>query len=458
MKKILLSAAAFAVVAVSAIAVAPTTSEAVPAFARQTSAACLSCHFQTFPAINSFGRSFKMGSFTDVGDQALIEDDHLSIPAVLNATFVLRAQVTNTSQTGLASSTTYNIPADAVLMLAGRVGTNSGAFVEFDGGAANWQLINSFDVGDFKVGVGAHKTGFGGSGVLEVSNVFGQHGGKLNGKAISAIQSAGFAQDTVGIGGWVGNDMGYIQFSLIAPAAASAGDAINVGLNFGKLVRVVATLDIGGFDTLIGFGSVTGTAGKANGTNTPANATATGAAARIPMNLQFIDVQLQGDLGDMSVGIYGDWAHAKGKTGNGANGTANFYGNGLGTAAVDGVIGNTGTVALPVVGFTTVPANAANQNNIGSKYDAFSIRAEIKPIDRFMVGIGYGYQKLTQTGGLGTAADITVKTLQLAATYEIYQNMELNFFFQNAKTNGGTILVPTTSTTRTTFLEVEALM
>ena len=44
MKKSILSAAAFAVVAVSAVAVAPTTSEAIPAFARQTGAACLSCH------------------------------------------------------------------------------------------------------------------------------------------------------------------------------------------------------------------------------------------------------------------------------------------------------------------------------------------------------------------------------------------------------------------------------
>jgi len=428
MKKILLSAAAFAVVAVSAVAVAPTTSEAVPAFARQTGAACLSCHFQTFPAINSFGRAFKMGSFTDVGDQALIEDEHLSIPAVLNATFVLRAQVTNTSATGLSSGTTYNVPADAVLMLAGRVGTNSGAFVEFDGGAANWQLINSFDVGDFKVGIGAHNTGFGGSGVLEVSNVFGQHGGKLNGKGISAIQAAGFAQQTTGIGAWVGSDLGYIQFSLLAPGAATA-DNVNVGLNFGKLVRVVATLDVGGFDTLIGFGSVSGTAGKNNGTDT-LNTTATGLAARVPMNMQFIDVQMQGDLGDMSLGIYGDWAHAKGKT------------------------------ALPTVtGFAVSPLGAnyygsvLGANTIGNKFDAFSIRAELKPIDRVILGVGYGYQKLTK---VAPNSDITNKIFHLAATYEVYQNLELNFTFDNAKlTNDGT---NTSVTTRTTFAEVEALM
>ncbi|HKI62082.1 MAG TPA: hypothetical protein VKA31_07295, partial [Mariprofundaceae bacterium] len=146
MKKTLLSAAAFAVVAVSAVAVAPTTSEAIPAFARQTGAACLSCHFQTFPAINGFGRAFKKGSFTDVGEQALVEDDNLSIPSVLNATVVIRGDFTNTKVTGLPIGTTnpnissgaWNIPSETPILIAGRLGSNTGAFVEFaNGGAGN---------------------------------------------------------------------------------------------------------------------------------------------------------------------------------------------------------------------------------------------------------------------------------------------------------------------------------
>ena len=145
------------------------------------------------------------------------------------------------------------------------------------------------------------------------------------------------------------------------------------------------------------------------------------------MNIQFIDLQMQGDLGDMSLGLYADWAHAKGKTDNTAALSANFYGSALGA------------------------------NTAGKKYDAFSVRAELKPIDRFIIGIGYGYQKLGQTA-LTLANDVTVKTLHLAATYEIYQNMELNMTFDNVKTNGGTRLLPTSSTTRTTFFEVEALM
>lgn len=35
--------------------------EAVPAFARQTGLSCSTCHFQHFPALNAFGRSFKAG-------------------------------------------------------------------------------------------------------------------------------------------------------------------------------------------------------------------------------------------------------------------------------------------------------------------------------------------------------------------------------------------------------------
>jgi len=411
MKKILLSAAAFSLVVASSLALMPTKAEAIPAFARQTGASCLSCHFQTFPALKPFGRAFKMGSFTDVGDQALVEDDNLSIPSVLNASFVLRGIFKHINKPSVGSVSTYEFPADAVLMLAGRVGTNTGAFIEFDGGAANWQVLNSIDLGGFKLGFGAHKSGFGGSGILEVSNVFGQHGGKLGGKSISGIQAAGFAQDTSGIGAWIGSDLGYVQFALIAPAAATGG-GVNVGLNLGKLVRVVGTFDLGGWDTLIGFGSVTGTAGKQA---TAAQTAATGAAsARIPMNMQFVDGQIQGDIGDMSLGIYADYAHVKGKTSD--LGTGNFYGGGV-----------------------------VN----GQTFDAYSVRGELEPVSGILLGLGYGHQKTTFATG-----ELSVRTLHLAATYTVYQNLDINVLFDDAKTTN----LGTASTDRTTVVEFEGLM
>jgi len=426
MKKMIFSAAAFALVAVSSIALAPTTASAIPAFARQTGAACYSCHFQTFPAINAFGRAFKMGSFTDVGDQALVEDDNLSIPAVLNATFMVKANAVNTNVTGAPSTTTYNVPADQVLMLAGRIGSNTGAFIEFAGGAtgaANWQLLNSWDVSGFKVGLGAHKSGFGGSGVLELSNVFGQHGGVLNGSDISAIQTAGFAQDTTGIGAWIGNDLGVVQFALLAPAGATAG-TVNVGSSFAKLVRVIATLDVGGWDTLIGFGSVTGSAGKGDA------AAVAQPGVRVPMNLQFIDVQLQGDVGDISVGIYGDWAHAKGKTNSSINDV--------------GSAGPPAVAPLGINGVNFYGGAAANE-----KFDAYSIRTTVELIPRVTALIGYGYDKLTRVVG-----DVTNKKFQIGAQYALYQNMELKLIYNSTKFTTGGVGV----TTATTTFEVEALM
>jgi len=142
--------------------------------------------------------------------------------------------------------------------------------------------------------------------------------------------------------------------------------------------------------------------------------------------LQFVDVQLQGEVGDMSVGIYGDWAHAKGRTS--AAGTGNFYGR---------------TAAFAV---------GAVANTVGNKYDAFSIRATLEPISRIVLLAGYGYQKVTQAGAV---SDGTIKQFQLGANYALYQNMELSVVYNNNKT---TKITNVGTTTRTTTFQVEALM
>jgi len=292
-----------------------------------------------------------------------------------------------------------------------------------------WMFLNSWDVGDFKVGLSAQKSPWGGSNAMEVSNVFGHRGDKLGGQDISAITSSGFTKMTTSIATWVGNDLGYIQFALVTPAFTTSGNPLgastDVGLSFGKLVRVVATLDVGGWDTLVGFGIVTGSAGKGPTTGNLAN-------ARVPMNLQFIDGQIQGEVGDMSVGVYADWAHAKGKTSTATTNNGNLYGGNV--EAFNGVA-----------------------NTSGSKFDAFSARVEVEPIDRVILGIGYGYRKLTVP-----ANELTSKVFHLAATYKLYQNMDLNIVYNSEKTNDPALAITgntlTSFTTRTTVIEVEALM
>jgi len=465
MKKTLLSAAAFAVAGVSAVAIMPTTSEAIPAFARQTGAACLSCHFQTFPAVNAFGRSFKLNAFTDVGEQALIEDEGLSLPSVMNASFVLRAQyslskvstpagpgaggaaafVAGTAASNVAiakvvasggsvaaasaaasaafiaaqaaalapvaaatvSSRTWNIPADAVLLMAGRVTPITGAFVEFNGGAANWQLLNSIDMDGLKVGLNIANTGFGPTAALEVSNVYGQHGGKLNGKAVSAVENIiNSVGNTTSVAVWTGNDTFTVQGAMVAYADAAVAGAVSP--NLVPLLRATYIADLGGTELMLGGGLTSGTFSVA------------GAAAGV--DGKWIDVQLQGEMGDASYGIYADWVNTKSRSANAAN--TNIFTGGIG-AAVD------------------------------AKRDGFGIRAEIKPLHNVMFGIGYLSDKTTAAAVAPAAGVITKNTVtQFAATYEVFQNMELNAYYSSGDNKVGAA----STKTKTYFAEVEALM
>jgi len=406
MKKTLLSAAAFAVVAVSAVSIAPTTSEAIPAFARQTGAACLSCHFQTFPAINSFGRAFKMGAFTDVGEQALIEDDNLSLPAVLNSSFVLRAQYMSTKTTvaGVSSTVTnWNIPADAVLLMAGRIGSNSGAFVEFAGGAANWQLLNSFDFDTVKAGLNIQNSGFGPTAALEVSNVFGQHGGKLNGKALSSVNNilTGVGGgNTTSVAAWVGNESFLVQAGGVAFADAAAVS----NASFVPMLRALYIADMGAAEVLIGGGLF-------NGQQRAAGALAAGQG----VDAKFIDLQVQGEAGDMSYGFYADWTTSKAK-GTNAPVASNLFAGGL-----------------------------------NAKRSGYSARVEVSPIHKLMFGLGVSQDKITDSV-LPIQAKLTA--LQFAATYEIYQNMEINAWYKSDKITATGL---PSSKVKTVFAEVEAL-
>ena len=55
------------VVAVAGVLSVPGVAAGVPAFARQTGASCSACHFQHFPGLTPFGRSFKSGGYVQTG-------------------------------------------------------------------------------------------------------------------------------------------------------------------------------------------------------------------------------------------------------------------------------------------------------------------------------------------------------------------------------------------------------
>jgi len=395
MKKAFISAAAFAVVAVSAIAVAPTTSEAIPAFARQTGAACLSCHFQSFPALNAFGRAFKLGALTDVGDEALIEDDNLSLPAVLNLGMVLRPQYMHTrATTGAVSTntTTWVVPGDSNILLAGRVGTNTGAFVEFNAGAGNFQFMNSFDFDSFKAGLNISGTSFGPTAALELTSVYGQHSGKLAGGDVSAINkiivgaaNSGNSADT-SVALWGSNGLITVQVAGVVVGANLSGNTTVTNASMVPMVALTLDTEIGGFAAVAEIGTMNGTQSVGGSINTQT------------VKATWLAAQLQGDLGDMSLGIYADFATTKsGAFGNYATSTG------------------AGTVAIM------------------AKKDGYSIRAELEPIPSLLLGVGFGSTKQTPVAG-PTPTKIT--SVHYAVTYTMYQNMEVTLSETDDSTSG----------------------
>ncbi len=421
MKKAFISAAAFAVVAASSIAVAPTTSEAIPAFARQTGAACLSCHFQTFPALSSFGRAFKLGALTDVGDQALVEDDNLSLPSVLNLGMVLRPAYTHVKHTPTGGKTTnmttWAMPTDSNILVAGRVGTNVGAFVEFNGGAGNFQMFSSFDFGSFKGGLNAMATGFGPTAALELMSVYGQHGGKLWGSDVSAVQNV-IPQSNTSVALWGSNGLITAQVagvvagagvnnnvlvgpgttSLAGASAANGNGAITGNNSFVPMIAVTLDTELGGFNAMLEVATM-------NGTQTIGGTAGGGAAVgKNSVKASWLAAQIQGELGDMSLGVYADFATTK----SGAN--ANYA-----TAGFD-------------------------------KKDGYSIRAEIEPIHQLMFGVGVGSQKTSATSG-SLSQKVTVT--HYAATYEIYQNMEVTLSQTNTTTGKTTGVAGATASSLT---------
>lgn len=113
----------------SASTLMPQQADAVPAFARQTGMACVSCHAQNFPALNAFGRTFRAQGYTMRGAAPLIEGDELSLPADLKASLItkLRYHVSEEVDGGRGE---IQWPDEAALLMGGRAAENIGFLLE----------------------------------------------------------------------------------------------------------------------------------------------------------------------------------------------------------------------------------------------------------------------------------------------------------------------------------------
>ncbi len=291
-----------------------TEAQAVPAFARQTGMACVSCHADTFPALNSFGRSFKAQGYTMRGAAPLIEGEDLSMPADLKASLItkLRYEMKASDDRG-----EVQWPDEAALLIGGRAAENIGFLLEaglgpqaghtdlatgeteVDGNflsyKAHFNVTDNFGVVVF--GTDGLGVGYG----MELMNTGAQRSQRPieNRKGFSAFQSLGIASGAAtGIAAvyHTGNLM--VNYSHWAPTWGNVNADIFGGL--AHYLRVNYFMNAAGWD--MGFGVSYMDGSIDTGAVNPADVH--------NVSSQAIDFQAMGNLGGMPAQFYLSYAEA----------------------------------------------------------------------------------------------------------------------------------------------------
>jgi hypothetical protein len=312
---------------------AASESYAVPAFARQTGLACVTCHNQHFPALNAFGRAFKSGGYTMNGAQESIKGEGLSIPITLNGSLVtkIRYQRTNGNDDAIATNSgELQFPDEAALLFGGRVSENIGYLLEFATiGEANTTNGKVSLFGSYKMAF-THKTDDvnllfipyssdeGGAAYgFELLNTgaTGVHRVGEERQGLMAQQYLGFGNSpATGFAFVATNPMGFVNLSMWSPIHGSFA-----AKKLAPYLRAAWTPNVAGWDAGLGFQYYSGSAQTRDDAGVLVDLVTKGWA---------IDGQLQGKVAGMPLGIYGAYGKAP------ANTVFNSTANGIKAASV----------------------------------------------------------------------------------------------------------------------------
>ena len=438
MKKIVLSIAAV----MAATAFAPEAS-AVPVFARQTGMACSACHFQSFPALTGFGKSFKTSGYTMMGAQEKIEGEHgLSIPATLNMGVYMQARYQKTNGprgvvAGVPTPGTFNsnngridLPDEFSLFFGGRASENIGALTEMAVGGPAAGVVGAkfpimFDVGSVKLGVVP----------FTVDSLGPQYGFDL------------FATGATANGRVVENGVGYSANMYLGGNTAASGASIvvanetfhvsltpwaqghlvtNAGLAATKLsgtyVRAAYTPTVADWDLGVGIQNYSGDSLRGVSMNDVAVVKASPGVAAAPAiagglaatnnrdSMTVIDFQGQGEVAAMPVGIYGSygWASAPGV------GQTNSYNAGVERRSYFGLLGDLGVIPNTLnvqFGF----ARAKTGVVVGESDNSYTLGLRYKLAQNVKAGLAYTKFSgaASNVGGTRNTANAGDSTLNL---------------------------------------------
>ena len=450
MKKVALSLAGV----LAAVAFAPEAS-AVPAFARQTGMACNACHFQTYPALNSFGRAFKTSGFTLMGAQTKVEGEHgLSIPSTLNAAVYTQLRYIKTNggsfvggvpvtQTNKSNNGRWDFPDEMALFLGGRVSENIGFMAEIGlvGPVTtnNFKMPFMFDVGSVKLGaVPFMSSGIGANYGYDVFATGSTGAGRVteNGIGYSAAlymgasnQAGSATSDATGLALVVANDDFHVNVSpyaganpmttataaLVGPGGGAytipgGNTATKLGATY---VRAAWTPNFNGWDIGVGVQNWSGKPIKGYVPD------ASG-IADVESKLTVVDAQAQGEVAGMPLGIYASYGTAPKSTaatltGTGAN-LFNLCGSTAGAVCENrtafGILGDLwvipGTLGVQL-GFMRGKTGMANATTGALESDnSYTIGARYKLRQNVKMGLAYSKfsgsaYDIGGSGGVNTA-------------------------------------------------------
>ncbi len=420
---------ALALASVAAIATFAPEASAVPVFARQTGMACSACHFQHFPLLNGFGRSFKSSAFTLMGAQGKVEGENegvkVDIPDRLNMAVLSSAYWQNEGGQP-ANQARWGVPAaggELSIFYGGRASEYAGFLSELGvAGAASTgaaKLAMLFPVDDMRVGVVAYTGGQGAAYSFEYLNTGAADTHKMMGNAgpnkqhVTAAYAGswlGTRQNATGVSVVANNSMGFINVGKYAVAGPGTGNANDLPLTY---ARIATTMDVAGWD--MGFGVQ-----HFSGNMSPV---LNGGVSTSDYNANVIDAQAQGEMGGMSTGLYVTYGLAP------ASSAGNVMAGGWSN----------------IVGL-----NAGTQTNVAAS--ALNVSGTVEVMHGATVQAGVRFATFTPNVGNST----TDNAYMIGATYDISQNIALGLNYTMQSGTAWDALAAPVGKDATTFL-LEAL-
>lgn len=404
-----------------------TEATALPLFARQTGMECAACHFQHFPMLTAFGRSFKSNAYTMMGTQGKVEGDRLSIPNTLNfaalttfgyeKTNAAQSDIPNVINDGNGIFYTPGHNGELSLFFGGRVNENVGFLTEVgligpaDQSSAKMPIL--FEVAsETRAGIVPFTTngqgssyGFellntGANAVHQMSGTGGFNGAHSN--AISAQQYIGTGAAATGFAFVVNNPKGFINLTKFnqlgsgdfTGGAGSTGNPTSSGSAAGTslsstYLRIAGMFDVAGWDVGVGAQNWSGDSSSYDptvGVPPPAAFTATKATA--------VDGQMQGELGGMPVGIYASYAMAPSVTDTSVTGgtTGNAFNGGTMNRSSFNVSGEVGVlpgIATLGAAIRFAKSGLADAANANTTDNAIMLTATYKLSQNMMFSLSY---------------------------------------------------------------------